>query len=96
METQFYILLTLKTAKGLESFAKFFIGNSRERAAAIFQKLKGTSDISEKDVLFIDFMETIEGLPVNLNCISCTLGEIAENCAIITKEVFILQNLDVN
>jgi hypothetical protein len=28
METQFYITITLKTHKGLESFAKFYIGNN--------------------------------------------------------------------
>jgi hypothetical protein len=96
METQFYILLTFKTERGLESFAKFFVGNNRERAVAIFEKLRGKREISEKDVLFIDFMETIEGLPFNLDCISCTLGELAENCATITKEVFISQNLDIS
>ena len=94
METQFYITLTFKTFKGLESFAKFFIGNDRERAFAIFEKLKGMDNVSEDHVLYIDFMETIEGLPINLNVITCTLNQLAENCRIITKELFKSENLE--
>ena len=94
METQFYITLTLKTVKGLESFAKFFIGNNRARAFAIFKQLKGMHEVSEKNVLYIDFLETKEGLPVNLDVITCTLNQLAENCRIITKEIFKLENLE--
>lgn len=93
METQFYITLTLKTGKGLETFAKFFIGNHRDRAYAIFQKLKGMHEVSETNVLYIDFMETKMGLPVNLDVITCTLSQLAENCKIITKELFKSENL---
>lgn len=94
MATQFYIVVTLKTTKGLESFAKFFIGDNRERADNIFGMLKGTSKISEKNILHIEFMETKEGLPVNLKIISCTLNQLAENCKIIIKEVFKLSCLE--
>ena len=93
METQFYITLTLKTVKGFESFAKFFIGNDRKRAFEIFRLLRGTHDVSEKNVLYVDFIETQNGLPVNLDVITCTLNELAENCRIITKEIFKSENL---
>ena len=94
METQFYITLTLKTGKGLETFAKFFIGNDREKALAIFEQLKGRHDASENDVLYLDFMETIQGIPMNLDVITCTLNQLAENCRIITKELFKSENLE--
>ena len=94
METQFYITITMKTVKGLECFGKFFIGNHRERAYAIFQKLQGMHEVSESNVLYIDFMETKMGLPVDLDVITCTLGQLAENCKIITKELFKLENLE--
>ena len=94
METQFYITFTLKTGKGLESFAKFFIGNNRERAFSIFRELEGIHDVRESNVLFIDFMETREGLPVNLDVIACTLDQLAKNCRIITKELFKSENLE--
>ena len=94
METQFYITITLKTHKGLESFAKFFIGNNRHRAFEIFKQLKGSSDVKKKSILYFDFMEIEKGLPVNLDFIACTLNQLAENCRIITKELFISENFE--
>lgn len=94
METQFYITITLKTHKGLESFAKFYIGNNRQLAFNIFRQLKGSQNVSEKNILYFDFLETEKGLPVNLDFITCTLNQLAENCRIITKELFISENLE--
>jgi len=96
METQFYITITLKTHKGLESFAKFFIGNNRHRAFEIFKQLKGSHNVTEKNILYFDFLETEKGLPVNLDFITCTLNQLAENCRIITKELFILENFETS
>lgn len=94
METQFYITITLKTHNGLETFAKFFIGKNRQRALEIFRQLKGSPDVSGKNVLYFDFMEIENGLPVNLDVITCTLNQLAENCRIITKELFISENFE--
>lgn len=94
METQFYITLTLKTHKGFESFAKFFIGSNRHNALAIFKQLKGSHDVSEENILYFDFWETQKGLPANLDLITCTLNQLAENCRIITKELFKSENLE--
>lgn len=95
METQFYIEFRLKTGSNWESFAKFYIGNDRKQADAIFKKLQGM-EANEKSVLQIDFTETIRGLPVNLNMLTCTLDQLAENCKCITKELFKLKNLEVS
>jgi hypothetical protein len=95
METQFYILFTLKTLKGPESFAKFFIGNDRDNAYEIFSKLKGTDSVDEKNLLYIDFMETKQGLPVNLNVITCTLNQLTDNFKELTKELFKAENLNL-
>ncbi len=94
MKTQFDITLTLKTSKGLESFAKFFIGNDKARALAIFKQLQGLHVVNENNVLYVDLMETKNGLPVNLDMISCTLNEVTENCRIIIKELFKARNLE--
>ena len=88
METTFYIKFTIKTPKGFESFGQFFIGNNREAAAAIFEKLKGAHDVDESTILQLDFIETKNELPVNIKVLQCTLNEMAENCKIVTKEVF--------
>ena len=78
----------MKTKNGSDAFANFFIGNSRSKAKAIFNSLKGNTNVSEGDVLQLEFMETREGIPVNLDVISCTLQELGENCKLITKELF--------
>jgi hypothetical protein len=90
----FYIVLNLKTGNGFESFGKFSIGNDRESAWSIFSKLKGKKHVDEKNVLHLDLIETSNGLPVNMQMISCSLEELAENCKIITKEAFKLFNLE--
>ena len=94
MTTTFYIDFSFKTGKGPEGFARFFIGNDREAAYALFQELWGTEDVDEKNILYIDFMELVSGLPVNIKMKSCTLNQLAENCRIITKELFRLNSMD--
>jgi hypothetical protein len=93
MTTQFYIVFNVKTSRGPESFGRFFIGDNRERAYDVFNQMKGT-EVDEKNILYLDFIETAEGLPVNLKMITCTLDQLAENCRIVTKEVFKLFNLE--
>lgn len=92
-QTTFYIVLNLRTCNGYESFGKFFIGNNREFAAGIFTQLKGGKNVTEKSVLQLDLVETINGLPASMQMITCSLEELAENCKIITKETFKLFNL---
>jgi len=93
METQFYIVFNLRTPEGWESFAKFFIGNKRKDAVELFSMLKGMQEIQENFPLSIDFMETRDGLPVNLKMINCSLSQLGENTVIITKELFRLHVL---
>lgn len=93
METTFYILLHVRTPRGLETFGKFYIGNDRTAAYTLFNSLKGNPSMGEKAVLFAELMETRHELPVNIKMLACTLDELSENCRTITKEVFRLHNL---
>jgi hypothetical protein len=45
-------------------------------------------------MLAMELMEAVNGLPVNLHMLGCTLEELAHNCKIITKETFKLHNLE--
>jgi hypothetical protein len=94
METTFYILLSMKTNAGYENYGRFYIGNDKKAAYSLFANLKGTPDANEKAVLNCDFMETRDGLPINLQVLACTLEQIAENCKIITRERFRQLNLE--
>ena len=88
MNTAFEIILSIKTAGGFENFGKFFVGRSEEAATHLFNKLKGSAEVSEENILHIGLTETRNELPVNIQMISCTLEDLVENCRIITREVF--------
>lgn len=88
MGTAFNIEISFQTAAGPETFGYFTIGNNPETADAIFSSLKGTAISGKGDLLTIDFIETRNGLPVNLKMITCTLDQLGDNCRIITKEIF--------
>ena len=80
--------------RGYEGFARYFIGDNEERARHLFDQLKGSSEGLDEAVLQMDLMETRGNLPLNLQVMGCTLEEMAENCKIITKEVFKVLTLD--
>jgi hypothetical protein len=94
MQTTFYILLNIKTLHGFECFGRFNIGNNRQAAYNLFQKLNGSHTIDERSILCMELMETVDDLPLNIKMISCTLDELTENCRLITKETFNIINLE--
>jgi hypothetical protein len=94
METQFYILLSLKTVKGFVNYAQYFIGSDRKGAEDLFDQLNGTKLPNESTALHIDFMETVDELPVKVKTIGCTLDELSENLKVLTWELFRRHNLD--
>ena len=91
----FYIELSIRTADSFENYGKFFVGNDKNFAYNIFHKLKGSKDVNDKSILHLEFIEKQDGLPQNIQLISCTLEELAENCKIITKEAFKFLNLEM-
>jgi len=94
METQFYIILSLKTNKGFVDYGQYFFGNDREAAYYLFDQLKGNQMISDTALLHLDLMETINELPVKIKTLCCTLDELGHNCKLIAREIFRLKNLE--
>jgi hypothetical protein len=88
----FYILISVRTREGFESFGKYNLGNNRKTATAIFRQLKGSPDL-DQTMLSMELEETVNGLPVNLQILACTLEELAYNTKIIVKETFKFLNL---
>ncbi len=93
-QSTFNIRLNIRTSNGFECFGKFFLGNKREFATAIFNQLKGEKNADDKGILQFDLVESINGLPVSIQMISCSLEELAENCKLITKETFRAINME--
>lgn len=93
MRSTFYIQANINTPAGPETFLRFELGDDREAALHIFGQLAGHADTTTGGVLTMELMETMDGLPLNVLLIGCTLDELGDNCRIITKEVFKLLNL---
>ena len=92
--TTFFVVINMRTSQGFECIGKFFVGDSEKAAIGIFRKLKGRGTVDERSPLQLDLMESRNGLPVNINMISCSLDELGENCRIITRELFRLINIE--
>jgi len=93
MKKQFYLLLSIKTPGRFETYGQYFLGDDRQYALDIFEGLRGSEKIDNNAVLHLDFMETIDELPVKIKTKCCTLDELGDNCKWIAKETFRLLNL---
>lgn len=96
MTNGFYITLSIQSKDGPQPFGRFDLGESREEAYALFKKLRGSPEVDHRDMLYIEFMEMVNGLPLNIEVLSCDLQELGNNCMLITQEVFRLTNLRPN
>ena len=88
METKFQISLHIKTPAGIETYGNFDIGSDREQAMAIVEQFKGTDELSEHSILYMDFSEVKNGIPLPVRIMHCTLDDIAYNVRIITRDLF--------
>jgi regulatory protein YycH of two-component signal transduction system YycFG len=91
---KFCIALNIKTGKEFETYGKFFLGTDKKFAQSTFNKLVGDHNITDGHVLQLDLIETRNELPLSVQMLSCNLEQLAENCRIITKEMFKLFNLE--
>ena len=92
MTREYRIALHTKTASGFEKYAEFFVGDDPATARQLFNRLKGSKDQIDGGILLMELREICRGLPLDMQFKSCTLDELAENCRIITREIFALNN----
>ena len=88
METKFQISLHMKTPSGFETYGNFDLGSHREQAMAIVEQFKGSDDKLENSILYMDFTEVQNGIPLPVKILHCTLDDIAYNIRIITRDIF--------
>jgi hypothetical protein len=72
----------------VDCFGRFFLGSDRRKAAVIFAQLESLSTVDDQEVLYLDFVEIDNDLPVTLDVRACTLAQLGENCKLITRELF--------
>ena|SRR4051812_23726433 len=93
MERTFSIHFHIRTAGGLETFARFQAGNDESSANKLFESLLGNTEVGKKEVLLVELLELKNRLPVNIKIKSCTLEELGYNCKLITKEIFRIRHI---
>ena len=93
MESLYYISINIKAVSGIDSYATYNLGEDREKAIAIFNLLKGSSNLSEHSVLTMDFTEMRDGIPFPITMLDCTFQEVVYNTKVITREIFKNLNL---
>jgi hypothetical protein len=89
MDTQYTITISIRALHGMREIGIFFLGTDHDFAHAVFDNLKGDVTSGEDVLIRIDLEKTQAGtIPLRLKSISCTLNQYAENCKIITRDVF--------
>ena len=88
MMTEYSLLLRIVTPGGDKVLGKFFLGQSRETAYALYKQLHGTEAVEPHHIIFFDFIETKNGLPLDLKLLACDLEQAALNVKIIVKDLF--------
>ena len=87
------INLCVRTADGPKPFGSFNLGGNRQSATELFRRLKVSAELDVHDMLYIEFTEMLNGLPINIDIVTCDLQELGINCMLITQEVFRISNL---
>ncbi len=93
MFTSFYIDISIQTSDGPHRIARFELGSDRDDASTLFKKLKASPEVNVKDMLYIEFMESVSGLPLNIDMRTCDLQQLGTNTMLITQELFRIVNL---
>jgi hypothetical protein len=89
MGTIYTIVISIRTLQGMQEIGTFFLSADADFAYSVFYSLKGDLISKEDALIRIDLEKKEDGiLPVRLKSISCTLNQYAENCKIITRDIF--------
>ncbi|GGH27805.1 hypothetical protein FAZ19_19280 [Sphingobacterium alkalisoli] len=96
METHFEISLNMKTLKGLETYASFYLGTDQLFATRLFNMMQGEREIMKNAIITVDLTKKEDGIPFTLAALYCNCEHLAYNIKIITKEIFKKLNLEEN
>jgi len=89
MDTIYTIVISVRALQGMLEIGNFFLGADVDFSHSVFGNLKGDLTSKEDALIRIDLEMKEEGiLPIHLKSISCTLNQYAENCKIITRDIF--------
>ncbi len=89
MDTVYNIVVSIRTMQGMMETGTFYLGTDNDFAHGVFDSLQGDLTADDDVLIRIDLEKKDRNtLPVRLKRISCTLNQYADNCKIITRDVF--------
>ncbi|MGF6848125.1 hypothetical protein QFZ51_003360 [Chitinophaga sp. W3I9] len=87
------IIVDMRVQAGYTEYCRFYIGEDRSRARALFDSLHGSIVI--ESILLRMSLVNLDDTPHEVLVVRyCTLTELTENCRLITKEVFRYFNIE--
>jgi hypothetical protein len=94
MENSYKISLNMKTHKGLQTYASFYLGSDEKFAKHLFEQMQGEREIKINSVISMDLIKQHNGIPLPISILHCNWEHLAFNTKIITKELFKELNLE--
>ncbi len=94
MDTTFSIAVTLNLKKKKLPYGKFSLGREKASSMEIFSMLKGKNENGHSCAIQMELSQEIAGLPVPISMIYCSLEELKENVAVISREIFRIAQLE--
>jgi hypothetical protein len=90
MKDIFKVVVNIGTPRGWVEVGCFCLGCDAPAALATFTKLKGNPNAGRPFNLRLDLLKQTDddSLPELLSSVGCTLNEYAENCRVITRDLF--------
>ncbi|WP_025146447.1 hypothetical protein [Pedobacter jeongneungensis] len=76
------------------AYGKFSLGRDKTSSMEIFGLLKGKSEPVHPCFIQMELSQDIAGLPVPIGMIYCSLEELKENIAVISREIFRIAQLE--
>ncbi len=85
----YYIVVHIKTPKGMIEIGRYHLGADQSFALQTFQDLQGEEDKQGLLCIRLDLIyEPTHTLPVCVKNIGCSLQKYTHNCAVLTREIF--------
>lgn len=89
MDPVFHLTVNIQTPKGMLEIGSFFLGTEIKFAENTFSQLEGSTNIISYPSIRLDLICTSRrDLPVCLKSMGCNLEQYANNCRMLTKEIF--------
>ena len=94
MESTLTINVTLCVNGAKICYGKFSLGTSLSAALDTFDMLKGSESPLKTYMIEMELSKEIAGLEVPVKKIFCNLDQLKENAGLISKEIFLLAQLE--